>query len=232
MEFFKPGLQIDFMGQRKFWIALSITLVVLSTIFTFWPFPNVWPYGPNYGTDFRGGTEVEVAFTKSVDAADLRKAIESSGFSTPDVVKVVDPKNADHYLIRVQDVSVLTDPIKEALRKSLCLTTDPGAALTDDKACPANARATEVVFSAGGDKISTRYDVPPDLQKVQEQVRAVPGVNLRVSATNPHVLNPRDHKVEIQLESKGDQLMNALRAKLGTDRVPENALRVEWVGPK
>jgi preprotein translocase subunit SecF len=225
MEFFKPGRQFDFMGQRKFWITLSFSLVALSTFLIFFP-------GPNYGTDFRGGTEVEVAFTKSVDIAELRKAIEDSGFSTPDVVKVVDPNNQDHYLVRVQDVSVVNDQIKEALRKSLCLTTDPGAPLTDAKACPENARATEVIFSQGGDKISTRYDVDPDIEKLKEQVKAVAGVNLRASATNPHVLNPRDHKVEIQLESKGDQLMNALRAKLGADRVPANALRVEWVGPK
>ena len=56
MEFFKPGRQFDFMGQRKFWITLSLTLVAISTILIFYP-------GPNYGTDFRGGTEVEVAFT-------------------------------------------------------------------------------------------------------------------------------------------------------------------------
>src|SRR6202030_1806674 len=43
---------------------------------------------------------------------------------------------------------------------------------------------------------------------------------------------PRDHRVEIQLQSKGDQLMDALRAKLGANAVPDHALRVEWVGPK
>ena len=32
MEFFKPGRQFDFMGQRKFWITLSFSLVIISTI--------------------------------------------------------------------------------------------------------------------------------------------------------------------------------------------------------
>jgi preprotein translocase subunit SecF len=32
--------------------------------------------------------------------------------------------------------------------------------------------------------------------------------------------------------SKGDQLMAALKSRLGTDRVPPEALRVEWIGPK
>jgi len=105
MEFFKPGRQFDFMGQRKFWIILSFSLVAISTILLFFP-------GPNYGTDFRGGTEIEVAFTKHVEISELRKAIEDSGFSTPDVVKVVDPNNQDHYIVRVQDVSVVNDNMK------------------------------------------------------------------------------------------------------------------------
>jgi preprotein translocase subunit SecF len=46
------------------------------------------------------------------------------------------------------------------------------------------------------------------------------------------VVNARDNRVEIQLQSKGDQLMDRLREKLGADKVPERALRVEWVGPK
>ncbi len=225
MEFFKPGRQFDFMGQRKFWITLSLSLVVLSTILMFWP-------GPNYGTDFRGGTELEVAFNKPTDAAALRKAVESSGFSTPDVVQVVDAANPNHFLIRVQDVSVVGEGDKEKLKKALCLTEDPKAPVTDEKACPASARATEVRFSLGGDKLATRYDTDPDLEKIKEQLRSVPGINLRASSTNPQVINPRDHRVEIQLQSKGDQLLDALRTKLGPEAVPERALRVEWVGPK
>ena len=225
MELFKPGRQFDFMGQRVFWITLSISLVVISTILCFYP-------GPNYGTDFRGGTEVEVAFTKPIDAAGARRAVEQSGFSTPDVVQVVDPQNPYHFLIRVQDVSVVDDASKQKLREALCITEDPKAPVADEKACPPNARATEVKFSLGGDKVLTRYDTDPDLDKVKDQIRSVPGINLRVSPTNPQVTNPRDHRVEIQLQSKGDQMMDALRAKLGADAVPDRALRVEWVGPK
>jgi preprotein translocase subunit SecF len=225
MEFFKPGRQFDFMGQRKFWITLSIALVVLSSILVVYP-------GPNYGTDFRGGTEIEVAFTKTVDVAAIRKAVESSGFSSPEVVKVVDANNPNHYFIKVQDVSALNDDAKGALRKALCLTNDSQADVSDANACPPSARATEAKFSAGGDKIATRYDTDPDIEKIRAQIRSVPGVALRRSPTNPQVVSPRDHRVEILLESKGDQLMNSLRDKLGADTVPEAALRVEWVGPK
>src|SRR6202161_4451320 len=100
MEFFKPGRVFDFMGQRVFWIPLSFILVIASVILSFYP-------GPNYGTDFRGGTEVEVAFKRSIDAAQVRKAVQDVGFETPDVVQVVDPSNAYHFIIRVQDVSAI-----------------------------------------------------------------------------------------------------------------------------
>jgi preprotein translocase subunit SecF len=225
MEFFKPGRQFDFMGMRWFWVPFSLFMVLASTVLSFYP-------GPNYGTDFRGGTEVEVAFTKPIDAAQLRRAVQDSGFTSPDVVQVKDIHNDNHFLIRVPDVSVVDESSKEKLKAALCLTEDPKAPVHDEAACPVAARATEVKFSLGGDKILARYDTDPDLAKVKEQIRSVPGINLRESATNPQVTNPRDHRVEIQLQSKGDQLMDGLRNKLGADTVPDRALRVEWAGPK
>jgi preprotein translocase subunit SecF len=218
MEFFKPGRQFDFMRVRWFWIPFSLFLVLASTVLSFYP-------GPNYGTDFRGGTEVEVAFTKPIDAAKVRRAVEESGFTSPDVVQVKDVHNDNHFLIRVPDVSVVDDASKEKLKSALCLTEDPKAPVSNEAACPPTARATEVKFSLGGDKILSRYDTDPDIAKIKEQIRSVAGIN-------PQVTNPRDHRVEIQLQSKGDQLMDGIRSKLGADTVPDRALRVEWAGPK
>ena len=234
MEFFKPGRVFDFMGMRRLFFTLSTIFVLGGIISMFYP-------GPNYGTDFRGGTEVEVAFLKPVDAAQVRSAVESSGFQTPDVVQVQDEQGRSRFLIRVQDVTVLGDADKEQLRHTLCLMKE--GEVPDETRCPPDARATEVKFSLGGDKISTRYDAKPDLHKITEQLRSVPAVRIRASVEgcgdsakktpcNPAEINERDHRVEIQLQSKGDQLLDRLREKLGADVVPDKALRVEWVGPK
>jgi preprotein translocase subunit SecF len=231
MEFFKPGKIYDFMRVRVYWIALSITLVVASTVLVFYP-------GPNYGTDFRGGTEIELAFTQPIDSGQVRSAVEKAGFKTADIVQVVDQKNPYHFLIRVQEVTAITDKEKEELRHALCLSKE--GEQVDEARCPENARATEVKFSLGGDKIDTRYAVEPDLKKLAEQVGSVQGVMVRPSPAtceenkncNPHVLNARDNHVEIQLQSKGDQLMESLQKQLGVEMVPDKALRVEWVGPK
>src|SRR5580658_2685075 len=226
MEFFKPGRVFDFMRVRVFWIPLSFILVIASVILCFYP-------GPNYGTDFRGGTEIEMAFGEPIDAAGVRAAVTGVGFSSPDVVQVVDANKPYHFLIRVQDVSAITEADKVTLRRALCFVEDAESPLGDSTKCPLNARATEVKFSAGGDKVSTRYDVDPDLEIVKEQVGRVPGVSLRASSTNPQILNPHDRRVEIQLLSKGDQLVERMRAELGPAAVPDDAaLRVEWVGPK
>ena len=224
MELFKPGKRIDFMAQRKFWIPFSIFLVIASTVLAFFP-------GPNYGTDFRGGTEIELDFKQNVDAARIRGAIEDSKkFAAPDVVQVKSDAHPNRFLIRVQDVSTISNETIAAVKNALCYH-DDGVAV-DETRCPVGVRATEVKFSAGGDKITTRYDAPPDLEKVKAQVKSVPGVALRDGPSNPTLTNPRDHRVEIQLQSKGDALLVALHDKLGPEVVPDQALRVEWVGPK
>ncbi|OJY29148.1 MAG: protein-export membrane protein SecF [Myxococcales bacterium 68-20] len=128
----------------------------------------------------------------------------------------------------MQEISTVDETTKEGLRKALCL----GVEGDDETTCPKDARATEVKFSAGGDKIGVRYDSEPDLDKIKAQVLSVPNVKLRVSEKNPQIVNKRDHRVEIQLQSKGDQLMDVLVHELGADVVPDHALRVEWVGPK
>jgi preprotein translocase subunit SecF len=221
MELFKPGKTYDFMRVRAYWIALSIALALGSFILLFYP-------GPNYGTDFKGGTEIEVAFVKPVEGSEIRAAVTKTGaFSEPDVVQVTDAAHPWRYLIRVQEISTVDETTKEGVKKALCL-----GVQGEDPRCPASVRATEIKFSAGGDKLAVRYDNEPDLAKLKEQLATVPNVKLRAGTNNPQVVNPRDHRVEIQLQSKGDQLLDLLRQQLGAERVPDAALRVEWVGPK
>src|SRR5580704_1462878 len=125
MELFKPGRQFDFMGVRWFWIPFSFFLVLASTVLCFYP-------GPNYGTDFRGGTEIEVGFKQPVEAGLVRRAVEESGFTSPDVVQVKDPWNPYHFLMRVAGVSVVDEGSKDKLEGALCFTEDPKAPVADE----------------------------------------------------------------------------------------------------
>ena len=74
MEFFKPGRQFDFM------VAAGLDPAVL---FLLSPRRPPLLSGPNYGTDFRGGTEVEIAFTTSRSTPASAPAVESRASPRP-----------------------------------------------------------------------------------------------------------------------------------------------------
>ncbi|HEY6081207.1 MAG TPA: protein translocase subunit SecF [Polyangiaceae bacterium] len=218
MRLFKGDKVYDFMAVRKYWITLSLTLIVGSVLLLLFGKPKL-------GTDFVGGTEVEIAFKKAVDPSAIRKAVEDAGFSTPTVIKVDDAKNPHRYMVRVHEVSTIAPEKQVEIEKALCVTgTDP--------ACTDTRKPTEVKFSPGGDKITLRYREAPELAFVKERISGVKQIALRPGDNNPLLQSARDNKVEIQLMSKGDQLMGGLRKSLGVDAVPDTALRTEWIGPR
>lgn len=229
MEFIKPGTQFDFMGKRWYFIGASIVLLLLSVVAFIKP-------GPKLGTDFKGGTEVVVAFLKPIEASAVRDAAGKSGFESPEVIRIEDEKIPNQFMIRVQEVSGLSDAQKGTIRERMCLPAE-GQQVAEDK-CPPGVRAVEVKFSPGGDKISARYEADPDKEGIRKQIEGVEGVQLRpgdsivVAKLRDNAANERDHKVDIYLKSKGDQLMDGLRKQLGAEVVPEQPLKVEWVGPK
>lgn len=233
MDLFPRNKVYNFMAGRGAFGLVSLFAVLTSLVLMVYP-------GPVLGTDFKGGTEVEVVFAPSVTPADIRQAVGKAGFHSPDVVKVQSPTEG-HYLVRVQDVSEISDEAESTIARALCF----GDALPAAE-CPAAEQAAEMKLSPGGDKVAVRFRESVDdqqlarlAQRMREIVTPATQIELREGKNAVTVLNARDHKVEIQLMSKGDQLMKALRAELGEDKVPAklenggaNPLRVEWVGPK
>lgn len=219
---FPNGVNIDFMGKRKLFIGFSLALLVASTVAMVKP-------GPRLGTDFKGGTEVEVAFKRAVDGGQLRAAVTASGFDGPEVIGVEDKANPHRFMIRVHEVTALSEAQKEQIQKRLCFSPDGAVA---DAQCSPETRATELKFSPGGDKIFARFDVAPDLAHVREQFKGLTGVELREGQDSVALANRRDNRVEILLKSRGDQMMDGLKKQLGAEVVPDAPLRVEWIGPK
>jgi preprotein translocase subunit SecF len=219
MRLFKGDKVYDFMAVRKYWIGLSLGLTLVSLI-------AIFSGKAKLGTDFLGGTEVELAFKTPVEETAVRKAVEDAGFSSPTVIKVADPKHPHRFLIRVHEVSTIAHDKQQEIEKTLC------ASGGGDPACTDARKPTEVKFSPGGDKISLRYREAPDLEFIKARVAGIKGIALRPGENNPQLQNPRDNKVEVHLMSKGDQLMAGLRKSLGVSAVPEAALRTEWIGPR
>jgi preprotein translocase subunit SecF len=86
---------IDFVRLAPLMIGVSVAAVALSLLL-------LWTRGLNYGTDFAGGTLVQVRFTESATAGDVRGALEQ-GHVPGAVVQEV---GADHreFQIRVRDI--------------------------------------------------------------------------------------------------------------------------------
>lgn len=222
MNLIPLGRLYDFMGQRRLFMTLSLVAFFAALVGIFAP-----GLGLKMGTDFKGGTEIEVAFLDKVSSGDVSAAVTASGFSHPDVVRVDDPANPSHYIIRVQEVTAISPEKQAEVERSLCAGEGQPADV-----CTPSRTATEVKFSPGGDKITARFREAPDMAFIKERIAAVGGLALRPGANNPSLQSERDNKVEIQLQSKGDQLMAGLRDRIGADKVPAEPLRSEWIGPK
>ncbi|MBW2212683.1 MAG: protein translocase subunit SecF, partial [Deltaproteobacteria bacterium] len=205
MEFIKPGTYIDFMKYRGPVITVLGLMATLSLVSLFYP-------GPNYGIDFAGGTEVQLQFRGDTGPGEVRKALEDGGYARPDVISVEDHPN--EYIIRVREVSSLPEEQVEKIRESV-------------EAALGEGVLREMKVSPGGDKITLRVSGVVDQQQLQEALEAG-GAHVRSLNS---LAGSRDPRYEAQLVGVADELLGQLRERFG-ERAPDNALRVEWVGPK
>ena len=205
MEFIKPGTYIDFMKYRGPVITVLGILAALSLVSLFYP-------GPNYGIDFAGGTEVQLAFDGDTTPAEVRAALVDAGYSRPDVISVEGKSN--EYIIRVREVSSLPENQIDKIRASV-------------EAALGEGVLQEMKVSPGGDKITLRVSGEVHEQQLQEALTAG-GAHVRSINSLAGSRNPR---YEAHLVGVADELTERLQAHFG-ERAPARALRVEWVGPK
>lgn len=206
MELFKPELSFDFLKYRRVFGGVSLALVLASLVSIFVP-------GPNFGVDFKGGTELEIGFKGQVSVAELRKAVTDLGYHSPEVVAVLGSER--RFIIRLEEVSSMPDEELEVIRKSLVEQLGEGS-------------LDELKVSPGGDKISIRLTKSSDPEALQ---KALVAGGAKVRSVN--VFGQADaNRYEAMLIGVGDEVVAGLSKKLG-DRGPnEEEMRVEWVGPK
>jgi SecD/SecF fusion protein len=66
-------LNIDFMGRKMIWLALSATIILISIL-------GIAVRGFNYSIDFKGGSASDVKFEKVVSVDEIRKIMNDQGF--------------------------------------------------------------------------------------------------------------------------------------------------------
>ena len=112
MKIFGKQTRIDFMGKRVFAMILSISLILASIV-------SLAIKGLNFGIDFTGGTEIQVAYPQSIDVQQLRKTLGSAGFRQ---VVVQQYGSSKEVLIRIapqkgMTQSLISQKVLEVLRK-------------------------------------------------------------------------------------------------------------------
>lgn len=204
MELFKPRGTINFMKHRGPLITISLSLALLGFLSVFWP-------GPNYGIDFKGGTEVQLKFGAGVSATDVRNSLTKAGYDA-EVVTV--EGRAGEYLVRVGRISSLSP---EQLKK---ITSAVGKQI-------AGVPVEELKVSPGGDKITMRLQQAAEPEAIKA---ALTGAGAKVRTVNGFGASEQ-HRYEAQLVGVADEMVKNLQDTIG-ERAPDAPLRVEWVGPK
>jgi preprotein translocase subunit SecF len=204
MELFKPRGTINFMKYRGPLISGSLILTLLGFISIFYP-------EPNWGIDFKGGTELQLKFDPSIKAGDIRSALSKTG-EEAEVVTV--EGRPGEFLVRVGKASQLSEQKKAKVEKTV------GDAI-------AGVKVEELKISPGGDKISLRFADNVEVSAIESVLKAS-GVKVRSVA--PFGSNDK-HRYEAQLVGVADEVVATLK-QVFADKAPEAPLRVEWVGPK
>jgi preprotein translocase subunit SecF len=204
VEIFKPKGTIDFMKHRGPIIGGSVLLALCGLLSVWWP-------GPNYGIDFKGGTELQLKFKQPIEQGKLRETLARGGYDT-EVVNVEGRK--DEYLVRVGAVSSIPPEKVQGIKNAL-------------KWNVAGVKIDELKVSPGGDKITLRMRDEVDPAQIESALKAA-GANVR---TAYRFGSSEQHRYEAQLVGLADQIIKSLQQNLGA-AAPDEPLRVEWVGPK
>lgn len=207
MEIFPPGKILNIMRYRKPVMTASGLIVLASIVLLFAP-------GPKFGTDFAGGTELELQFRGRVPSTEVRQQFAAIGYDGADVISVQGKPN--RYIVRMRQTSAL--PASEQRR------IDQG---TRQALGGQSAQVTDFSFSEGGDKITLRTAAPVEPAAVQQALTTAGARVVRVNAVG----SSEENRYEAHLEGIGGRIVEQLRERLA-ERGPDEPLRVEWVGPR
>lgn len=113
MQFIKPGINIDFIGKKRYAFALSAVLILISMVFVF--------QGLNFGIDFAGGTIIQVKFDKTTPVDAIRDGLKQIGMGSAAVQRFGDPE-ANEFMIRseagVSEQGELSQKVEAALAEA------------------------------------------------------------------------------------------------------------------
>lgn len=97
---------IDFMGKKKIWFAISLTIAIVGIV-------SLAVQGINFGIDYTGGTLIDLKFDNKISISEVRKTLEPAGYGDAKLQFVGDSG---------KEVLIRTKVMEEKERKELLST--------------------------------------------------------------------------------------------------------------
>jgi len=111
-EIIKPDTNFDFLKFRKIGYAIS-AIIILAGIVSI-----VAKGGLRYGVDFAGGLTIQMKFAKSMDVAEVKKALDPVGLQGL-VVQRFGQEGDNEYLARASGDDVTQEGVRAAVDKTM-----------------------------------------------------------------------------------------------------------------
>ncbi len=205
-----PGTVIDFVGNRRKFAIASMVLVAASFLMLL---VNHFARGSalNYGTDFKGGTQIQIAFRKvpGLDTVAVRKAMKRLNYKRVTVIKVASgavERESNTYLIRMESQSGVPKHVAEKLRKAIEEIKDPETG---------KSLLFRFKVSPAGDSVKLQFEKHVTDEQIREAFAKVQEIRIAESEdaiTRPG--RPELHKVRVALQGIGGRLRRQLNREL------------------
>jgi preprotein translocase subunit SecF len=219
-EVIHPGANIDFIGTKKYWIGITLFLVAVTIAMLPLNAYVIPGRGQmlNWSVEFKGGSEIQAAFSKSVEATQVREALESAGFHGVEAYRtygsVGSAQTTTDFMIRMGAVAALSPDQAKKAEESL--------------RAKKVGEATLAKFerSEGGDKVYLRFDKQVEIETLKAAMLEAGMTPTQVQAFG----RAEDHNYEATLVSLETEVKKSLEKAIGADTV--TIKQVDSVGAK
>ncbi len=198
------SLVLDFAKWRYLFGGISAVMVLLSWVLFF-------GVGPNWGTDFTGGTEIRLKFEQDTEITEVREGLAGLGIAD-DAVQGINGADSNEFVVRIADPAFGMEGLEEQVRAELARLYGPDF-------------VTELSASA---EVSARFVVgykgePKDHDQVTRELQATfPGARASPSK--------EESQLVIEIPGLADRISKLMQAELGDKTF--QVLATDSVGPK
>jgi preprotein translocase subunit SecF len=224
MELLK-NTNIDFMKYRKFWITVSVILMIVGAVAIVGAFFGFEPL--NFGIDFAGGTQMTLRFRDKPQADEIRKLLETQGMGDA-VIQRYGEKDSSDLMIKTHAVKGKEEGNRERIIAALNQRFNQGQAgkvdlnqadsavligllvqADPDGVGPQGPEAVQAHYAKIADDIR-RERTKDGIFKDWNRVRAIPGLSPAVAASLEQRAHLGDYSV-LGVENVGPQIGRELR---------------------